>query len=272
MNLKDHLEYLGIQNFPDNSYWDWGGEKIVNAIGISGLKKLEKLRKSIINNNASQSQRLSFYNYISNYKVSSIVHSMKADAIRASGEMVLKYMPTGSLKILDIGCNTGHLTTWYALNRTDSSITGIDISEIAIDTARIITKKLNIKNVEYINGDPSVELKLKKFDVIVDTQSVFEANNRKKMIELVSELTMLKGVFISIPQATNLHEFIKFTDEICSAGLNIYKTKPVVFSDLGEVGGYLMLIAGHEKPESNINIESDYNDLIENISNFKRQK
>lgn len=270
MNLSEHLASLGIRHFEDESYWEWAGKQLSNGIGESGIRKIDKLRKPIMSDRSTPAQRLAFYDFAAQPSVASVVHSLKADAIRASGEAVMQSLPQAS-DILDFGCNTGHLTTWYALQRPDANIVGIDISSISIQTARRYAKKIGVTNVKFVVGDPRKELASTKFDAIIDTQSVMEVVDRKAIQSWMAKAISRSGVFIGIPQTPLREDFIGYFHDIQDSGLHVIKIDRVIFNDLGDVGGYGLFVASHNKPADKIDPAACFDALLEQCRRHGRK-
>lgn len=236
--LQQHLnDAYGIVAFSDDEYWNWGGKKLFDAIGEDGVRRFEKIRKPMQGGRATPSERIAFYDFAANPEIASVVHSMKADAIRASGEAVLQRIHD-AINVLDFGCNNGFLTTWYAISKPESTITGIDLSSSCIQSARKKAMQIQISNVNFIAGDPRRELRKATYDAIVDTQSVMEANDRKTLLSWIAKSLTDGGRFVSVPQAATRDIFIRYFNDINNSGLVVTDVGYVRFSDLGGSGGY----------------------------------
>jgi 2-polyprenyl-3-methyl-5-hydroxy-6-metoxy-1,4-benzoquinol methylase len=79
-------------------------------------------------------EQLAFYEFIADPQIAGVVHSMKADAIRVCGQFVAERL-TGP-RVLDVGCNIGYLSTWYARVHPAIQVTGVDISSASICVRR----------------------------------------------------------------------------------------------------------------------------------------
>lgn len=69
-------------------------------------------------------------------------------------------------RILDIGCGSGAISLSLAKNLENSKIIGCDISKDALELSNLNKKKLNLKNVEFIQSDLFSNID-SKFDLIV---------------------------------------------------------------------------------------------------------
>lgn len=251
MNLKSHLRQYGIKHFDDDSYWEWGGQIIFKAVGEEGMTRLEDLQAPLQTGDETIEQRQAFYDFISNPDLAGVAHSMKAEAIKTCGEKVMQFTENRK-DILDFGCNIGYLTTWYAIKNPKSKITGIDINQKSIRTAQQFAKKLKVKNAEFLGGELG-NLTVGKFDLIVDTQSIFEAANPTGILHWIFDHLNDDGILVSIPQTPNLEQFLSHYDKIQNAGLFIKQLEPLQFSDVGKRGGYGVFVAGKKKTIKNFN-------------------
>ncbi len=102
-----------------------------------------------------------------------------ADCSKLDGtryEAILSWLAEANLpqpsSVLDIGCDTGIMTCFYSMLFPQATITGIDASADAIECARKLAAKLQLKNVQFIKADvlhlPN-DLKGQKFDLVCST-------------------------------------------------------------------------------------------------------
>ena len=143
--LLEHLSAYGLKYFDnDEDYFSWGGY----GLGQKNSKELNKLRKPLQRGKAKPYEYRRFYEYIASPNVAAIVHSMKTCAIYETALAVTDNI--GSTKtILDLGCCTGYLTTWYAKTCPMSNVIGIDFSGKSIVTAKKYKNKFELNNVEF---------------------------------------------------------------------------------------------------------------------------
>ena len=265
MNLLEHLKRFGIIHFNDEEYWKWGGEILSKSIGEKGLNKLDKLRNPISKGKATPSEKLAFYNFIAKREIAAVSHSMKADAIRSSCEAI-----TGNIKypksILDIGCNTGHITSWYSISFPGAKIIGIDISDESVKTANNFFSELKLKNIQAIVGSPEIALNNISFDYIVDSQSVYESFNRKKILLWISNQLKSGSSFITVPQTPNIVEFSKYIKEIEDFGMQIIYFQVVSFSDLGNKGAYPLLVVKSGVDNASFESNIAFKTLLQSIA------
>jgi len=217
----------------------------VSTIGDDELARLEALREPLQEGAADQNDLLHFYDFIAHRDVAGVVHSMKADAICASGDAIAA-MLAPETAVLDVGCNIGYLTTWYAAKHPSIQVTGIDVSGNSIATAQAIARELGIDNVEFIHGDARDCLPGRTFDTIIDTQSVQFAERSGELLQWISASLREGGRFLSIPALIGFEDFLIFRNCMDAADITITAAEPVVHADLGQPGGYLLLTMARE--------------------------
>ena len=117
-----------------------------------------------------------------------VVHSVKCGAIRASGMAVQKLIE-GRKRVLDLGCNTGYLTTWYASLDDQRQLLGIDFSQACIEAAKAKAKKLKIRNARFQVADIDVFKSDTPFDAVVDTQTIVDIKDRTAALHRISSIS-----------------------------------------------------------------------------------
>ena len=92
-------------------------------------------------------------------------------------------MKNQQIKILDIGTGSGAIALSLAYYLKNSSVTAIDISDIAIETATLNIERLNLSNVSIFKGDVFSELNIKneKFDIVVSNPPYIEKSIIKEL-------------------------------------------------------------------------------------------
>ncbi len=192
-----------------------------------------------------------------------VVHSMKYQAIFSSGmvvdDCILKTNPSS---VLDFGCNSGYLTTWYAKKYPSISFFGIDISEPSIISARSTAQKMGLKNLKFLAGDYQAKIE-NKFDLVVDTQTIGEVRNRDRVINWISNKALaMTGELISVPQTKTKEDLISYIKDFNNYGLYIKDLKLISFYDLGQRSCYPVILASKIESEQP-DIDEFWNDLYD---------
>lgn len=116
---------------------------------------------------------------------------------------------TRNVKVLNIGCGSGHLELAFSKVFTDSHFLGIDISEMRIQEARLRVEALKTSNVfEFIQADLSTVENLKVCDILI---------SRFVLSHLPNPLQLLKR-FIPLVKQGGLVCF----EELASDGSELY--------------------------------------------------
>ena len=98
-----------------------------------------------------------------------------------------------NLNILDVGCGGGLLCE--PLSRLGGNVTGIDVSENAIITAKQHASKMGLK-INYICTSLE-ELNLKKdFDLIIASEVIEHVLDRKYFLKMIKKISSIKTSFI----------------------------------------------------------------------------
>jgi len=117
--------------------------------------------------------------------------------------------------VLDAGCGTGIFSIIFANNGT-AKVTGIDISNGSLDTARNLKNKFGIHNAEFIKQD-MLELSFpdESFDIVWAWGTVHHTTNPFKAItELIRVLKKNGSILLAVYTKTRLtfiHEIIRKT-------------------------------------------------------------
>ena len=165
--------------------------------------------------------------------------------------VIMDLKEKSNLKILDIGSGSGNITLSLAKNLNSSFVTGIDVSEKAIEVATQNKILNDIPNAEFklldvMNDDLSI---LEKFDVLVSNPPYISSD----------EFNYLE------PELKVYEPRIALTDN--SDGLSFYKKIISLAKNILNVPGYLYFELGKNQCK-----EVNEMMLIENLSNIKISK
>ena len=114
--------------------------------------------------------------------------------------------PLKNLNIIDVGCGGGILSE--PLKRLGASVTGIDASETAIQSARLHSKKSNLE-INYLVGtiDSLIEQK-KLYDLVIASEVIEHVQDPNDFIKGLKKLVLPKGKIILTTLNRSLKSFL----------------------------------------------------------------
>lgn len=225
IDLEKHLKQYGIRKFDTFSAYDTWFEQKVDK-GVS--RKIAQLSKKMNTQHPNPKDALRFFDYMALQGISHNMHSGKTDAILESGFAVQKVI-TDKQHILDVGCNTGYLTTWYALTDTKRKVMGIDFSPPCIEEAKKMSKILSIPNVDFEVMDISTCVPQDTYDAIVSTQALEYLPNNTEVLRKLVSLLEPNGLLVTVSVLPTIEETRNFFTNIAEAGLLIDQVDTVPF-------------------------------------------
>lgn len=127
---------------------------------------------------------------------------------------IVQLIPKNAKNLLDIGCGEGQLLERieyakhgdkdilvYSMNNSNLKTTGIDITKVAIESAKKRCKQTKIIKADFNEYD----FKEEKFDIIICTEVLEHIINYKETINRMKELLTENGtLIISFPNERNL--------------------------------------------------------------------
>ncbi len=242
-SLKNHLTSFGLRFFNNFDQYDLWKENYFEKSNIATDTKNKYLRFLEKNlRNKSYSLGDEFYDLIATEKkLMLITHSMKSNEILNSGLSVIDELKENS-NILDIGCNSGYLTSFYAKAFPNSNFIGFDKSK------NTILQAFKIFNFEQHNNlvlsyDYNI-LKKYRFNFITDTQCFCNLNKK----ELFTILELLKNSFhsnikiISISNLRNEKNADIFLKLFIKKGLFVERISPLFIDTLNGIVAYTKII------------------------------
>jgi release factor glutamine methyltransferase len=124
-------------------------------------------------------------------------------------EVVLEKLPASALTICDVGTGSGAIACTLALERPAWKVFALDISERALEIAKLNAERLHVKNIEFLQSDFLSALEEKKLDAIIsnppylsDTDPHLEKDlNYEPRMALVAGKTGLEAYEALITQA-----------------------------------------------------------------------
>lgn len=238
-SLADHLAAMEIRPY------DTFGRGGPNLPGLdrSTREKVHR-RRVAIGRGATARRQKSLFAFATTPTLVAYLHSIKADAIRASGEAVapwLSDLPAGA-RILDAGCNVGYLTLWYARRFPRLEVVGCDFVPEAVAYATASAAERGIANVRFEVADLTVGVPDGEFDAVVSTQVVTAIeDDRAPILARVAAALRPGGTYVSVEILGTPGESAAFIDEAAAVGLAIVGASMAAYCDDGRHGAYPVL-------------------------------
>jgi len=275
-SLASHLSLYGIRHFETDEYWDWASGKL----GEKKARELDGLRDKVTKRCAKKHPRdvKIFYDAVADPEIAPIILSMKAGAMRASGEAVAERL-AGRKNILDLGCGIGALSTWYA-RHAQSRVTGVDFSEASIALAERMAEKLKFKNARFLVWDlcitphranravqqeraPDRRLirqppLLGQFDAVVDTQTLSIVQNIPRALVNIKLCLAPGGVLISVPVLETARHARAYIRCLEGAGFRLHAFDFIQYADCGNRGAYPVLTASLQGKSIRVQLGKEY--------------
>jgi SAM-dependent methyltransferase len=253
--LEEHLHTYGIQKFDSERELPDGADDL----DIDLLMQVDDL-------NDSNPDRRRFYNFISSPHIAGVVHSEKADRILSSGGRLDSALPQ-ECRVLDIGCNIGYLTTFYAIRSSRRHVVGCDNSGDSILRAVEESQKRNIDNVEFIVADIREELPAGTYDAITSSQTLSDVkNNRQDALKRIVESLSPTGVIFSVEAFEKAELAASYIDDAAACGLALQSLEFVPFNDPGAKGAYPFFEFRQGGQELTIDLDAMYQELLDSFS------
>ena len=230
VDLADHLRQYGIRHFANNDYYlEWGAKRL----GPMLTDQVDRMREPLLEEKVSVGDLRAFYNFIANPKVSGVVHSMNADAIRVCGEFAGRQLHNRK-KVLDLGCNVGYLSTWFARLDSQRHVTGVDLSTRSIEEATKRARTLGIANARFEVCDLTRSVPGTGYDAIVDCQTLFSVGDVFAACRVVRSAIAPEGVLVSVVRLYHREQAKQLMRTLKNSGLKVEHSEWIHCSDLGE--------------------------------------
>lgn len=256
-SFSAHLERYDIFSFDSNEYWPWGAEKLGPK-----AKRLNQLRRPLQGRHPTKRQLLAFYDFIADPDIASVVHSMKTDAIKSSGEAIAAHIG-GRRRVLEVGCAIGYMTTWLAAIEPERVVTGVDFSQRAVETATQCAKRLGIENVTFALADIVETLPAGPYDAVCDSQTLWGlAGDLDSAVKNIVGQLQPAGILVSVPaagRAASMHEYVNC---LRMNGLGPVELDFVTFSDAAVPSAYPVLISELGHPGNDLDIDGQYDRIL----------
>jgi 2-polyprenyl-3-methyl-5-hydroxy-6-metoxy-1,4-benzoquinol methylase len=153
---------------------------------------------------------------------------------------------TGRKRVLDLGCNIGHLTTWYARAEPARHVTGVDFSPSCIQVARSQARRLCLTNVEFQTADVEACKLPGTYDAIVDSQCLIYVKRIEKVLRHLASLLGSNGLLVTTNVTLGTRDLFDPNSRLRATGLIVQHIQTANFSYLGRQLGCSILVAGKQ--------------------------
>ncbi len=167
--LHEHLAWWGLKRFTsDRDYFAWQRRQLSSA-DLNHLNRQVELKRS-----GNCRDEVAFYDLTAQPTILSVIHSQRYDYYEAVGLPVASRLGDAR-RVLDFGCGTGILTTFYARRFPDKEFIAVDRSPASIAIARQKSKELGLANVRFDCLDVERESLRGSFALILATHALVQA-------------------------------------------------------------------------------------------------
>lgn len=266
-SLRKHLTNFGLKffnNFDQYDLWKENHFKKGNIPFDIKQKYLSFLEKNL--RNKSYCLVDDFYDLIAKQKkLMLITHSMKSNEILNSGLSVINELEDNS-NIVDVGCNSGYLTSFYAKVFPNSNFIGFDKSKNSILQASKIFNFEQYNNL-VLSYDYNILSKY-RFNFIIDTQCFCTLNKKELFVilELLKKSLHSNVKIISISNLRNEEKADIFLKLFLKKGLFAESISPLYVDTLGGIVAYTKIIFSEKNNNNNYNLNLYFNNIRKKIS------
>ncbi len=224
--IDQHLQKYGIRHFAKvDDYIDWRESKL-------SADQIQEMYDSVFRlaRDHNPENLRALVDLIADAQFGPSFLSHHADVIKQSG-LHVDTLLRGRREVLDVGCATGYLATWYAYSDLRRQVTGIDFSSKAIDFARAQAQRLGIANVQFHSLDITQAVPDGLFDAIVGTHCFENLTGLEEVVgKLVAHLDT-DGILLSVTRSP--HD-LDIAESFQTAGLRVSPSRYFEASDFGK--------------------------------------
>lgn len=250
--LAQHLAHYGIVPCASAAHWQARWSAVDPALRAA----LDATRQPGASRAPTTAEQLRFYGAMAVQQVAGVMYSRQANTLHAIGSAVAALLG-GRQKLLDLGCNIGHLTSWYAASGTVQSATGIDFVPQCIATARALAQAAG-GAAKFVDGDITQALPAGTFDAITDTHTLSTLANAAPALALVRSALERNGIFVSVLAHGTAASTAEFAEALAAAGLHVHKLQFVYGTDLGQTASHPLLLAAVAQPGTRVDIAGGF--------------
>ena len=235
-------DFLAAMDIVPYGQYGRGGPNLP-PLDTSTTGKLNRRIRAVASGPTARRQR-SLYTFATTPVLIGYLQSLRADAIRASGEAVepwLATLPAGA-RVLDVGCNVGYLALWYARRFPHLDVTGCDFVPASVDYATTLVAEAGVGNARVVLADLAVGLPEGPFDAITSTQAISSAEgDRVAMLGRIAGALRPGGLLVAVEVLPMYADTMRFIGEAATVGLGLAGMAMAHYADDGDHGAYPVL-------------------------------
>lgn len=169
--LSAHLAWWGLRHIEsDAAYFAWQREVFTPQAAATLHRHIEAKRVAT----DDPSAEIAFYDLTAQPRSVPALYSQRYEYYLEVGSRVARHLD-GAPTILDVGCGIGILTTFYAQQRPDCAVLGVDRSPASVDLARQRAQELGLNNLRFECLDVDQQALAGKFDLVIATHTLLQA-------------------------------------------------------------------------------------------------
>jgi SAM-dependent methyltransferase len=170
-SLIAHLKEWGLRHFTsDEAYFAWQ-RQIIPAADLTRLHDCIAKKQAA---GAGAAEETAFYDMAAEPSLVPALYSQRYEYYLAIGLRVAARIAPAR-RILDFGCGTGILTTFFAQQYPEQQFVGVDRSPASIAYARRRAAALKLTNLEFHSVDLDREACTGRYDLILSTHALLQA-------------------------------------------------------------------------------------------------
>jgi len=167
--LHEHLAWWGLRRFTsDADYFAWQSKQLSPAELNQLNEQVERKRRGDCRD------EIAFYNLTAQPRIIQVLYSQRYEYYNEIGFRVASCIGDAQ-SILDFGCGTGILTTFYGRQFPDKQFIGIDRSPVSVARAQEKVNALGLSNVRFACADIERESVSGSYDLMVATHALLQA-------------------------------------------------------------------------------------------------
>jgi 2-polyprenyl-3-methyl-5-hydroxy-6-metoxy-1,4-benzoquinol methylase len=239
IRLQGHLAEYDIPCFGDRPTFEKWAE---GQLGHHWRQRLATSYGRLLAKNPSSEDVRRTFDSTAHTRIAQVNLASLFAALLNVGEAITRLI-AGRKGVLDLGCNIGHLTTWYARADPDRHVTGVDFSSPCIHAARSKAKELSLTNVDFEVKDIGACELSGSYDTIVESQCLRYVKDTQRVLRHLASLLEPDGLLVTTDLMRGTNHGSDLNSLLRSAGLVGQHKQSANFSCLERQYGCSILVA-----------------------------